>query len=111
MLNVSTASFKKSLLGVAAMFAIGFIAVWNVLSNFLWSLLLIIFRPFEIEDDIEITENIRGGSLRGKVLEFNVMFTSLLEKVDADEIVTNIPNNIFLQKEQLKQKLNLVDYE
>jgi small-conductance mechanosensitive channel len=80
------------------MIAVGFIAVWSVLSNLLCSILLVIFRPFQLGDEIEITEPVGGSSLRGKVMKFNVMYTTLLEDIDGDKVTTNIPNNIFFQK-------------
>ena len=97
-LGVQVSSIISSLLAVSAMVAIGFIAVWSVLSNLLCSVLLVIFRPFQIGDEIEITEPFGGSALRGKVLKFNVMYTTLLETMGDNEVTTNIPNNVFFQK-------------
>lgn len=97
-LGVQVSSIISSLLAVSAMVAVGFIAVWSVLSNLLCSVLLIIFRPFQIGDEIEITEPVGGNGLRGKVLKLNVMYTTLLENKDGIEATTNVPNNIFFQK-------------
>lgn len=97
-LGVEVSSIISSLLAVSAMIAVGFIAVWSVLSNLLCSILLVVFRPFQIGDEIEITEPVGGKGLRGKVLKFNVMYTTLMENLDGDEVTTNVPNNIFFQK-------------
>jgi small-conductance mechanosensitive channel len=97
-IGVQVSSIISSLLAVSAMIAVGFIAVWSVLSNLLCSILLVIFRPFQLGDEIEITEPVGGSSLRGKVMKFNVMYTTLLEDIDGDKVTTNIPNNIFFQK-------------
>lgn len=97
-LGVQVSSIISSLLAVSAMLAVGFIAVWSVLSNLLCSILLVIFRPFQIGDEIEITEPVGGSCLRGKVMKFNIMYTTLLENLDGKEATTNIPNNIFFQK-------------
>lgn len=97
-LGVQVSSIISSLLAVSAMIAVGFIAVWSVLSNLLCSILLVIFRPFQVDDEIEITEPVGGSCLRGKVLKFNVMYTTLLENVGGIEAITNIPNNVFFQK-------------
>jgi small-conductance mechanosensitive channel len=51
-LGVKVSTIVASLLTVAAMIAIGFIAIWSVLSNFLCSFLIILFTPFRIGDEI-----------------------------------------------------------
>lgn len=76
--DVKVSTTVASLLTVAAMIAIGFIAVWRVLSNFLCSLLIILFTPFRIGDEIEITEVAGGPGLRGKVVDSGIMYTSIL---------------------------------
>lgn len=87
-------------LGGVAMVAIGFVAVWSVLSNVLCSLMLTIFHPFRIGDEIEVIEATGGRGLRGKVVHFNVLFTSLEETTgdDAGRSVAHVPNNVFFQK-------------
>lgn len=102
-IGVKVSSIVASLLTVSAMIAIGFIAVWSVFSNFLCSFFIIIFTPFRIGDEIEITEVVGGAGLglRGKVVDFSVMYTSILESGDmpeAEKALIRIPNNIFFQK-------------
>lgn len=88
------------ILTIAGMIAIGFIAVWSILSNVLCSILLIASHAFEIGDEIEIIEPVGGDGLRGTVTDFNVMFTTIVEKDDegVSPFITQIPNNIFFQK-------------
>ncbi len=83
-----------------AMVAVGFVAVWSVLSNLLCTLILVIFKPFSISDEIEIIEPNTISGLKGKVINFNVMFTTLQElRTDTKEpALIQIPNNIFFQK-------------
>lgn len=98
-LKIST--LLTSMLTIAAMVAIGFIAIWSVLSNFLCSFLIIIFSPFRIGDDIEICEVMGGEGLRGKVVDFNFMYTILLEageQPEDEKAIIRIPNNTFFQK-------------
>ena len=102
--GVKVSVIISSLLAIAAMIAIGFIAVWSILSNLLCSLLLITFKPFEIGEEIEITEPFGGTSLRGKVLKFNAVYTSLLETTGGEEYITSVPNNIFFQKAVRQRK-------
>lgn len=80
-----------TLTAVLAMVAIGFVAVWSVLSNTLCSIILMIVRPFNVGDTIEIP----ADALRGKVVDFSLIFTTLR---DEDGSLLQVPNNTFFQK-------------
>ena len=63
--------------------------------------MIILFTPFRIGDEIEITEVVAGVGLRGKVVDFRIMYTSILESGEIpedDKALIRIPNNIFFQK-------------
>lgn len=76
---------------VLAMIAIGFVAVWSVLSNTSCTVLILLFRPFAVGDEIEFV----GEQTKGRVVDLNFIFTTL----DAgDGSVMQIPNNLFFQK-------------
>lgn len=76
---------------ILAMVAIGFVAVWSVLSNTLCTLIIMIFRPFAVGDEVEFA----GDPVKGRVIDLNFIYTSL----DAgDGTVMQIPNNLFFQK-------------
>ena len=79
------------LTAVAAMVAIGFVAIWSVLSNALCAVFLIIMRPFRVGDEIEVTPD----ALKGKVVNFSLLFTTLQ---DEGGWLLKIPNNIFFQR-------------
>ena len=98
--GIRVAGLWAGLLTIAGMVTIGFIAVWSVLSNILCALLLIVFAPFRIGDEIEIIEATGGKGLRGKVVNLNILYTSIQEEAnqEARNSITNIPNNIFFQK-------------
>ena len=98
--GVRVISLWTGLLTIAAMVAVGFIAMWSVLSNLLCALLLVIFAPFRIGDEIEIIEATGGSGLRGKVVDLNILYTTLQEVTEAGvhHGVTHVPNNIFFQK-------------
>lgn len=99
--GVSVGTLWAALSGVLALVAVGFIAVWSVLSNILCSILLIIFPPFRIGDEIEIQEPTSNFFVRGKVVGTNMMFTSLEatnSSEEADGTILRVPNNIFFQK-------------
>lgn len=76
---------------VLAMVAIGFVAVWSVLSNTLCSVILMISRPFNVGDEIDFP----GEAFGGRVINFNLIFTTLR---DDDGYLVQIPNNLFFQK-------------
>ncbi|HET97206.1 MAG TPA: mechanosensitive ion channel family protein [Desulfurivibrio alkaliphilus] len=111
------------LLTVAGMVAIGFIAVWSVLSNVMCALLLAATGAFRVGEEIEVIEPAGSDKgLRGRVRSFNLMYTTLTEiptppqpLAEADpgspavtpappppppepEFLVQVPNNVFFQK-------------
>lgn len=99
--GIKISTIVTSLFAIATLIAIGFIATWSVLSNFLCSFLLMVFSPFRIGDEIEICEVVGGDGLRGRVVDFNMMYTSILEEGEQPEekrALIRIPNNTFFQK-------------
>lgn len=98
--GVRVISLWTGLLTISAMVAVGCIAMWSVLSNLLCAVLLVIFAPFRIGDEIESIEATGGRGWRGKVVNLNVLYTSLQEVAEEDVHigVTHVPNNIFFQK-------------
>lgn len=98
--GVSVTSFWATLSGILVLVAIGFVAVWSVLSNILCSILLVIFAPFRIGDEIEIQDPAAPITIRGEVIGINMFFTSLkaVGKGNDDSAVIRVPNNLFFQK-------------
>jgi len=80
-----------ALLAVLAMVAVGFVAVWSVLSNALCTMLILVYKPFRIGEQITIP----ADSLSGTVINLNLMFTIL--RADNGDMI-QIPNNTFFQK-------------
>lgn len=76
---------------VMAMVAIGFVAVWSLLSHTSATVLLVILRPFSVGDDIELPSE----SVHGRVVDINFFFTTLITH---DGKMWRVPNNIFFQK-------------
>ena len=76
---------------VLGMVAIGFVAVWSVLSNVLCTFMILLYRPFEVGDEVEIA----GEGVGGKVAALNFLYTTLNT---ADGALLQIPNNLFFQK-------------
>lgn len=99
-LGFSMQSIWTMLSAILAMVAVGFVALWSILSNVLCTFLLLIFQPFKIGDEIEILEPTATKGLRGKVKNLNMMYTVLEEKVPNQRTIREIriPNNMFFQK-------------
>jgi small-conductance mechanosensitive channel len=74
-----------------AMVAIGFVAVWSLLSNVLATIIILIWRPFNVGDRVEI----QPDGINGDVVDINFMFT-LLRSDDGARIA--VPNSLFVQR-------------
>lgn len=77
--------------GILAMVAIGFVAVWSLLSNTLCAFVLTAFHPFRIGDEVEIVPD----NVKGKVVDLTLLYTTL--KTDEGDYY-QVPNNMFFQK-------------
>lgn len=80
-----------ALTAVLAMVAIGFVAVWSVLSNALCTVLLLVFKPFRIGDHVELP----AEGIAGTAVDLNFAYTILRD--EAGQLI-QIPNNLFFQK-------------
>lgn len=85
-----------------ATLAVGFVAAWSILSNITAALLVLTFRPFRIGDQVELVD-MGGASLGGRVVDMNLMFTTLAvpdrEASDGETPeLLHVPNNLFFQK-------------
>ncbi|WP_428388440.1 mechanosensitive ion channel domain-containing protein [Mucisphaera sp.] len=80
-----------SLTAILAMIAIGFVAVWSVLSNILCSFILMIARPFMIGDTIEVM----GDGWKGRVVDFSLLYTTLEPQQGG---LVQVPNNLLFQR-------------
>jgi len=76
---------------VLGLVAIGFVAMWSVLSNFLCTFVLIAFKPFLVGDELDFPLD----QLKGKVIDLSMVFTTL--EVNPGETIL-VPNNTFFQK-------------
>lgn len=89
--GINVGGFWGILSTILAMVAIGFVAVWSVLSNTLCTIIIMLFRPFSVGDEIEFV----GEQVKGSVIDLNFVYTTL----DAgDGSVMQVPNNLFFQK-------------
>lgn len=72
--------------------AIGFVAMWSILSHMLAAILIIVFQPFELGDRVEI---VGDDPVAGEVYGLNPVYTSLRTE-DGGTLL--VPNNLFFQK-------------
>lgn len=77
---------------ILGLVAIGFVAVWSVLSNFLCAFVLVLFKPFAVGDEVELSG---GDGVKGRVIDLNLLFTTL--DAGTGETVL-VPNNTFFQR-------------
>lgn len=87
--------------GIAAI-ALGFVAAWSILSNATAALLIMTFRPFRMGDTLELLDP-TGAPMGGRVLDMNLMYTTLGAPLDDSDAGTNgrilrVPNNLFFQR-------------
>lgn len=73
------------------MVAIGFVAVWSLLSNFMSAVVLMAFRPFRVGDEVEFS----GEAVKGRVVDLTLLYTTL-KTAEGDYF--QVPNNMFFQK-------------
>jgi small-conductance mechanosensitive channel len=74
-----------------AMVAIGFFAVWSVLSNITSSILIFFLFPYKIGDHIQVV----GEDIKGTISDIT-LFHLIVESDDAG--IVTIPNNVVIQK-------------
>lgn len=80
--------FATSVVGIIA---IGFFAVWSMLSNIVAGFFLFVADPFRIEDEIVILPE----GIQGMVIDLKLMFVVLRDK-NGD--ILHIPNNFLFQR-------------
>lgn len=100
-MGVSAAVLWAAFTGFAAVAAVAFFAVWSVLSNIFCSVLIFATRPFRLYEQIELLENGEKTGLKGRVMDINLIFTTLQEDATPDGQpgpTLQIPNSLFFQR-------------
>lgn len=70
--------------------AIGFFAVWSLLSNIIAGMFIFILNPLKVGSKVKLFD----PEVTAEVININLMFTELKD----DEGVFSVPNNAFFQK-------------
>ena len=98
LLGVSGTVLWTAFTGFATVGAVAFFAAWSVLSNIFCTLLIFTTRPFRLNDTVELLENGEKPGIRGRVIDINLIYTTLVESGDLQNGSTvQIPNNLFFQ--------------
>ncbi|MDC7807232.1 mechanosensitive ion channel family protein [Luteimonas sp BLCC-B24] len=99
-LGVSGTVLWTAFTGFAAVAAVAFFAAWSVLSNIFCTMLILTTRAFRLYDHVELLENGDKPGLRGKVVDINLVYTTLRETDDGEGAgtVLQIPNSLFFQR-------------
>ena len=99
-LGVSATVLWTAFTGFAAVGAVAFFAAWSVLSNIFCTLLIFTTRPFRLGDMIEIVENGEKPGFRGRVIDGNLIYSTLEEAGGAHGggNYVQIPNSLFFQR-------------
>ncbi len=98
-LGVSGTVLWTAFTGFAAVGAVAFFAAWSVLSNIFCTLLIITTRPFRLDDRIEVLEAGDKPGFGGRVVDINLIYTTLEEAREGQPpTVLQVPNSLFFQR-------------
>ena len=98
-LGVSATVLWTGFSSFAAVGAVAFFAAWSVLSNFFCALLIFTVRPFRLGDYIEVLDTAEKPGAKGRVIDINMLYTTLEESDSATEgTLLQIPNALIFQR-------------
>ncbi|NCT83344.1 MAG: mechanosensitive ion channel family protein [Comamonadaceae bacterium] len=98
-LGVSGAVLWTAFTGFATVGAVAFFAAWSVLSNLFCALLIFVTRAFRVGDEVELLESGDKPGMKGRVLDINLVYTTLLESGDTQNGTSlQLPNSLFFQR-------------
>lgn len=98
-LGVSGAILWTAFTGFATVGAVAFFAAWSVLSNLFCTLLIYVTRAFRIGDVVELLEAGDKPGMKGRVVDINMVYTTLQETGDLHGGTSlQLPNSLFFQR-------------
>ncbi len=77
---------------VLGVLAVAFMAFWSLLSNLLCAFVLVIFKPFSVGDQVEVSG---ADGVKGTVVDLSLLFVTLETEPGETALV---PNNFFFQR-------------
>ena len=97
--GVSATVLWTAFSGFVAVAAIAFFAIWSVLSNLLCAVLIMTVGPFRLGDLVELVESFEKPIVKGRVMDINLLYTTLQEvSEDGAGATVQVPNSLFFQK-------------
>ncbi|MHB0817783.1 mechanosensitive ion channel domain-containing protein [Stutzerimonas stutzeri] len=97
--GVSATVLWTAFSGFVAVAAIAFFAIWSVLSNLLCAVLIMTVGPFRLGDLVELVESFEKPIVKGRVMDINLLYTTLQEvSEDGTGATVQVPNSLFFQK-------------
>lgn len=97
--GVSATVLWTAFSGFVAVAAVAFFAIWSVLSNLLCAVLILTVGPFRLGDLVELVESADKPIVKGRVVDINLLYTTLEEVVEEGTgPVVQVPNSLFFQK-------------
>ena len=97
-IGVSATVLWTAFTGFATVAAVAFFAAWSVLSNIFCTLLIFTTGLFRLQDLIELVESGDKVGLKGRVIDINLVYTTLEEVERPGSPVLKVPNSLFFQR-------------
>lgn len=98
-LGVSAAVMWTAFTGFATVGAVAFFAAWSVLSNLFCAMLIFTVGPFRVGDVIEVLDTADTGGARGRVIDINLLYTTLEDVAPGTAgTLLQIPNTLVFQR-------------
>ena len=97
LLGVDVSHLLSILSTFLVLIAVGFIALWSVLTNILCGFLLLVFRPFRFGDVIELRDPEKEHGLIGKAIGLNLFYITLSD-LKKSSVYIKVPNTMFFQR-------------
>lgn len=97
-LGVSATVLWTAFTGFATVGAVAFFAAWSVLSNLFCAFLIFTARPFRLGDGIELMDAADKPGPRGRVVDINLLYTTLEDGDGANGTLLQIPNALIFQR-------------
>jgi small-conductance mechanosensitive channel len=97
-IGVSGTVLWSAFTGFAAVGAVAFFAAWSVLSNLFCALLIYTTQAFRVGDVIEVIDGGDKPGVKGRVLDINLVYTTLVEENANGSTTLQLPNSMFFQR-------------
>lgn len=97
-MGVSGEVLWSAFTGFAAVGAVAFFAAWSVLSNLFCAFLIYTTKLFRVGDTIEVIDGGDKPGVKGRVVDINLVYTTLAEESNGAVTTLQLPNSMFFQR-------------